>query len=204
MKLLELDVAPYEVVGDSLGKPPIGLSGSKGAGKDSVAAYLMEVRSGMVRLSFADPLKDIMRVLGFTEAQLYDPVEKERVDPFWEASPRTIIQLVGTEALRYQVRQDIWVKLMEREIRTAPDKVTVIPDVRFPNEAEMIRSLGGVVLRVERADNPLAMDSDQHVSERGLPEGMEAAIIKNDGSREDLRETTSREVLPWLERIGVL
>ena len=39
--------------------------------------------------------------------------------------------------------------------RKSPDKNFVIPDVRFENEAKMIRNLGGKICLVRRGPDPL-------------------------------------------------
>jgi hypothetical protein len=56
----------------------------------------------------------------------------------------------------------------------------VVDDVRFDNEADLIRRLGGVVLGLER-DNVLAID---HKSENGVTADL---IYCNDGSAAELR-----------------
>jgi hypothetical protein len=48
----------------------------------------------------------------------------------------------------------IWVSLVKQQLLAHPETDFVIPDVRFENEAEMIRSIGGKLWRVKRGDDP--------------------------------------------------
>jgi hypothetical protein len=61
--------------------------------------------------------------------------------------------------------------------------VLVIPDVRFPNEAERIRDVGGTLWRVVRDVRPVY----GHVSEAGIYDV--DLVLMNDGTRADLRAT---------------
>ena len=108
---------------------------------------------------FAAPLKEIAQKVGFTHDQVYDPKLKNEVDPFWGISPRQFLQMCGTEMFRKVWRDDVWVELARKSIYQLRDLTTTdvldtyivfIPDVRFPNEAEMIKEEGGIVVRVSR------------------------------------------------------
>lgn len=61
----------------------------------------------------------------------------------------------------------------------------VVTDVRFPNEAERIKSLGGQVWEVQR---PGLGSGDAHASETPLPRELVDRVINNDGSLDDLRK----------------
>ena len=54
----------------------IGLAGGKGCGKSSVARIL-ERKYGYEILSFASPIKDMLRAMGLRDSELNDPVLKE-------------------------------------------------------------------------------------------------------------------------------
>ena len=156
--------------------PIIGISGKAGSGKDTCAGFLVD--RGYVRRGFADPLKDAVRaIFGLTDAQLFG-AEKEVVDPFWGKSPRRIMQLLGTEAVRNQIDDDVWIKSMLRFAESSPRPI-VVPDVRFPNEANAILATGGVVWRVER---PGIRSVSPHPSETALDGFTFSHVIKNDGS----------------------
>ncbi len=66
--------------------------------------------------------------------------------------------------------------------------VIVIPDVRFPNEYEAIKDLGGYTFRVSRVvPRDLTIISDDHSSNHVHP-NMHDVAIDNNGSLDDLKE----------------
>ena len=142
----------------------VGLTGRKGCGKSSVANIFRE-RLGYEVISFASPIKDMLRVLGLGDAELNDLIIKEIVLDEYRKSPRELMQLLGTEFGRALVDKNIWVTALEKRID--PDKNYVIDDVRFPNEAAMIHANGGKVVRVYR---PMQEEEaeDSHISEAGI------------------------------------
>ena len=76
------------------------------------------------------------------------------------------MQILGTEFGRELVSPNIWVRALEKRIDDG--KNYVIDDVRFPNEAAMIHSHGGKVVRIYRPSQEEAAAKDKHVSESGL------------------------------------
>ena len=142
----------------------IGLTGKKGCGKSSVAAILSE-KYGYEHISFAKPIKDMLSAIGFTDRQLNDPIEKERVVPEYGKSSRQFMQLLGTEFGRCMIKESIWVTALEKQLIS--DENYVIDDVRFSNEAAMIHANGGKVVRVVRAGQEMGL-VDSHISESGL------------------------------------
>jgi len=77
----------------------------------------------------------------------------------------------------------------------------VIPDVRFPNEAEAILGCGGYVWRIEREGSGLEGDAGQHASETGMDQIECNETIQNDGSVRDL-ENRVRNLLQSLGHIA--
>lgn len=143
----------------------IGITGLAGAGKDTIGDILVTNLSNWQKMSFAEHLKDVASLLfGFDRKMLAgetpeDRTIREQPDKFWsekmgkDFTPRFALQFLGTNLLRNQLHQNIWVDCLERKIVNS-DKNIVITDVRFPNEIEMIRNLGGVIWRVERGERP--------------------------------------------------
>jgi hypothetical protein len=116
---------------------------------------------GFVRDAFAKPLKDVARLLWhFSEEQLYGDL-KEVEDERWKLSPRVAMQLFGTEVGRElfskwmpHVGERFWLThfQLRREtlLKKEPNTNIVVCDVRFPNEAELIKDLGCILVKVIR------------------------------------------------------
>ena len=118
----------------------VGLIGKKGHGKDTFADYLVE-HYGFVKLSFAEPLKKVCKELFLlTDEQLYDPMEKEKVDERWGKSPRQLMQIIGTDILRKYYDEKIWVNLLLKKMEHYKKKNIVICDIRHPNELDLVMS----------------------------------------------------------------
>lgn len=176
--------------GAPLSPPPemprrlIGLTGPAGSGKDAAAAMIPHA----VRCGFADPLYDgLAAILGVSSASLRDRGRKESPVPGIGASPRRLLQTLGTDWGRDLIAPDLWVRIArERWDRAWADGAgtIVVPDVRFTNEAEAIHAAGGEVWRICR---PGVAPVEAHASEAGLPDGMIARVIVNGGALEDLR-----------------
>lgn len=170
----------------------IGLGFKARAGKDTVAAHLVNNYS-FVQESFAYPLKEYIgrQICGFNDKQLYG-AWKETPDPEWGMTPRQMLQLIGTDALRKVVHDDFWIIPMKRKLKEhiRKEQHVVISDVRFVNEINMIRSLGGVVVKVDR-ENPDKISNEKHSSELEL-ENYDAwdFVINNNGTLEELYQNT--------------
>lgn len=170
----------------------IGLGFKARAGKDTVAAHLVS-NYAFVQESFAFPLKEYIgrQICGFNDKQLYG-AWKETIDPEWGMTPRQMLQLIGTDALRKVVHDDFWVIPMKRKLKEhiRNDRHVVISDVRFLNEISIIRSLGGFVVKVDR-EYPDKISNEKHSSELEL-EDYDAwdFTINNNGTLEELYQNT--------------
>lgn len=158
----------------------VGLGYKKRSGKDTAADYLVNVH-GFKKMSWADPLKSACKaVFDWTDDHVYGDL-KEVVDPRWGMTPRHVLQHVGTELFRAWI-PDVWIRSTLLRI-TSEDKV-VIPDVRFPNEAQAVKDAGGIVLLVDR---PYLNIEDSHASEVAMDNyGQWDDILKNDGDFDNL------------------
>lgn len=160
----------------------IGLTGPAGCGKTTAATHLVEDH-GFVRMKFAQALKDMLRAMGLTERQI-EGDEKDIGIPHLGVTPRYLMQTLGTEWGRKCIDGDFWVSVLEPQVREALDQgvSVVIDDVRFDNEAEMIRRLGGTVVFVTGRGG---IDGS-HDSEAGVSRGLFDVTVDNGGTVGDL------------------
>jgi hypothetical protein len=78
---------------------------------------------------------------------------------------RGLLQYFGSEICR-KMQPDCWVRAMIKETRRLHDSdVFVVTDCRFPNEIEVLRTAGDVI--VVRVTRP-GFEGDQHISENAL------------------------------------
>ena len=162
----------------------IGLCGLAGSGKDTVAKILRD-RRGFASVSFAAPIyRAVAAITGLSVEELQDRRVKEAKLPWLDASPRTLLQTLGTEWGRDIVDTDIWIKLAMRE--AAGLRRAVLTDVRFANEARAVKDDGGVVWRVTRPAVVLDGEAAQHSSEAGLPDWLIDDVIDNDAGLDAL------------------
>jgi hypothetical protein len=187
---------------DIANAPIIGITGRAGAGKTTTANWFLRNHKNVIKYSFASPLKTMMyELVRYTlpskwpvKAAEYinNPDLKEQPMPFLAGqTPRRLMQTLGTEWGRMTVAPDFWVRLaqnrVERQLghtfhsREGRTVAAVFDDVRFANEAEMIRDYKGCILRIERPGESAAAG---HVSE-AMPFDADVTIV-NDGSEEDL------------------
>jgi hypothetical protein len=136
----------------------IGITGKKMQGKSTAASRLIHAH-GFALHNFADPLKNMLKAIGLTDAQLYGAEKEIPIDRLGGLTPRHAMQTLGAEWGRDQMGAGFWVKTWTR---TKPGGHIVADDVRFPNEAEAIKSLGGYIVRVIR---PGMESEDSHASE---------------------------------------
>lgn len=164
----------------------LGIAGPAGAGKDTVADYLV-AQHGFVKLAFAGPLKEMLAVAGFAE-----PAEralKEALVPGFDFSWRRAAQALGTEWGRV-LDPAIWTKIIARRIDILSEqrRHVVLSDVRFANEASLIRGLGGSILHLYGRRVDLG-EAAAHVSENGVQYWpSKDHLINNAGSLVELHE----------------
>lgn len=184
----------------------IGVNGLKGAGKDTVGAYLVE-RHGFVRLSFAELLKVSAAALFNITPTEWDEyknrddvtielhVGKGRGSSIIRLTAREFLQRYGTESHRDVFGQDFWVDALLNELeRTDPGRVLrgvrkrerdyVITDARFENELMAIIQLNGFTFQVVRD----VEDGDTHASEVVPDDELITYVVENYGTIEELHE----------------
>lgn len=212
----------------------IGLGGRYGSGKDAFADFLVE-QHGFVKLGMSQPLNAALLTLNpfipvmrgwsldeyfqWAEANEWHPSKDlttyrilHEIVGYTEAKRvpevRRLLQALGTDVGRNMLGEDVWVNAAARTIqqhRSAGSPVA-ITGIRYPNEQQVIKRLGGHLVWIERPlqaqrvlealddaiEHPASQaDVDalvQHSSETSLgPKDFER-IVLNDGSLDDLRQ----------------
>ena len=151
----------------------VGLAGKMGVGKDTVAAMLR--MRGYQRRGFAEPLREelvvalesrtaprgmrpdmavLVRSGRFTRQSVYHKPTANKM--------RSLLQYWGTE-LRRAEDPEYWIKKMD----LSGGGLYVVSDLRFANEADYVRSLGGQVWMITgRQAGWGARTGDGHESEK--------------------------------------
>src|SRR5690606_1097628 len=165
----------------------LGLSGFAGSGKDTVADILVK-NHGFARYGLADPMRQALYTLnpschGVSLAALVDSHgwDGAKRDPFFGPEVRRLLQRFGTEVGREQWGENFWVDLAFEACKHETN--VVIPDVRFPNEAQDVRDRQGQVGRIDR---PGVGPLNGHSSDAGLPAELVDRSIQNNGGLTEL------------------
>lgn len=179
-----------------------------GSGKDTAASLIKKryeelnpsgnnllegTEADVQSAAFADPLKNACQILFGGRRDNYFGTQADKAEPaaFWGnhigkdwGTYRGILQQFGTNVMRHHVHPDFWVYSMQDKIqRCAYEGVDLfmVTDVRFPNEAKMIRELGGKVIHLVYTENknPVTLikpkwwqlwkKAEPHPSEKPLP-----------------------------------
>lgn len=156
----------------------VAFTGYKGSGKTTAAATL-RLRKSFVQLSFAFSIKEMLSVMGLTDAELYGSAKELPCGLLGGKTPRHAMQTLGYEWGRELISEDIWVWVLRKRIikeRRLRNDI-VIDDCRFPNEVEMIHDFGGKVFWIKRAGE----GGDSHESESHIPHLNYDGVIENCG-----------------------
>lgn len=161
------------------------------SGKSTIASILNK-KHGFKVISFAAPIKYtnayLLMKLGYSEAEAYRLAytDKEEVIPELGVTSRYIQQKLGTDWGRNMIADDFWIQIAK--VNILMNERCVVDDLRHPNEALMIRGLGGKIWRVQRDS---ALYSGMHKSE-GLLDNMEFdKTILNDSCLDSLEQVVA-------------
>ncbi len=180
----------------------IALIGKARSGKDTAAMWLVRNRS-YTRLAFADPLK----TLALRVDPIVTPVGGD--DPYrlaecvrdhgWEYAKdaygevRRFLQELGQG--QREIDEDYWLNLMRPKLNSAEawNLPIVVTDVRYRNEAEMLRSRGFKLVRLTRGVPDLGSAS-AHPSETELDNFPTDVTIVNGGGIDALHAMIAAQV----------
>jgi dephospho-CoA kinase len=107
-------------------KKIIGITGSTGSGKDTFCNFVKENYPDVFCFRFSEPLIDVLNIF-------FDGIKKE--DQQWLAV-----------SLRDKFGKDILWKAIKKKIEAAKDGIVLLNGVRYPEEFEGIREMGGKII----------------------------------------------------------
>ena len=162
----------------------IQLSGRKRSGKDWTATAIkheLESHGYSVEvMSFAEPLKDIASIildmplsdLEFaknTDAYL---LESTNSQPEYLTTFRSLLQKLGTEAMKKYFCKSVWYDLLINRIEQSSADYILVPDYRFPEETIP----GALTVRIYSTSVDL---TDNHISETALDNHIFNHVLDN-------------------------
>lgn len=166
----------------------VGIAGPAQSGKSTLAGEfrrLVEFRGQKyAEMPFAGPLKRMLASIGVDISDLSKNVPVAFLDG--RITPRIMMQTLGTEWGR-NLQPDLWLRVWEHELN-ADAAVVTVPDVRFDNEAEMIRSLGGIIIHIVRKPNADMLAVPAHASESGIKRVKGDIIFSNNRGIEKMAQ----------------
>ena len=177
----------------------IGLySPSPQSGKTVVANELQQ--RGWMLVSFAGPLKRMLGV--FLSSAGYDSVQiqsllyedKEKRLPEFGVSTRHLLQTIGTEWGRECISPDVWVDVWRANVMQWLEGGVnvVVDDMRFPNEWDVIKSLGGECWYITRPRTEKY--ETEHASEGALDNHGFDRRLTNNSTLADLQNQVAEEL----------
>lgn len=167
----------------------IGISGKMGSGKSTAIEAMKTLGKPVYVHKFAAPLYQIQEQIYRIIAPVY-----QRPEDF--VKDRKLLQWIGTDWGRETIRESLWIDLWKSRaemIKTKDPTVTLVSDdTRYDNEAEMIHSMGGVVIEITRSDSTQHAVGGEgiknHKSESGISPHLIDYRITNDGTLEEFQE----------------
>jgi len=187
----------------------IGICGKKGSGKDTLANYIMKSLSSKVfstKFHFADAIKESCVLLfGLDPKFIYGRDEDKNAHThfMWENWPcinkpsgkqgpmthREFLQSFGTDFCRH-IKKDIHIDNLLKRIYNksifeddAPMPfMALIADMRFQNEADAIKIIGGINILLTKG-----VDTDNHISENNIffPDSIDLIIHNDNMTKEE-------------------
>lgn len=163
----------------------IGISGPAQSGKSTLAGEfrrLVEFRGlPFHEKPFAGPLKAMLAAAGVDISEQ----GKNIPDARFGATPRVLMQTLGTEWGR-SLNPDCWLNVWRSQLPL--DGWVLVPDVRFDNEADAIRELGGQIIHIVRKQTAEMGAVPAHRSEAGIKRNKSDIIFRNDRGIEKMAQ----------------
>lgn len=166
----------------------IGFTGLAGSGKSTACQMVEEALEDVKRINFKTALiAEIKLTFPLFLVMLADKYD-ESVDWLFENKPpefRAFMQNYGTE-LRRGPNPEYWTDKWKVAVLMNKEYHIVADDVRFLNEAQAVKEVGGVIIRIERTD---LVNTSTHQSETEMAQIEPDFTIKVDkGDHDKLRK----------------
>lgn len=161
------------------------LTGLKQSGKSTISNFLCE-EHGYTRVKFAGPLKAMLHAMGLSDAEIEGSLKEVPSRILCGITPRHAMQTLGTEWGRELIHPKIWTNLWHIEVMrilmlTLKNKV-ICDDLRYINEAKIVKSSGGIIIKIIRP---------------GILQTSHSSEIEMMGIRQDRIITNNRDI-PFL------
>lgn len=179
----------------------IGLTGRYLSGKDTIADHLV-AKYNFRKVGFSDVMYDaVAGLMDITVEEASSPDEFKRyakvsIEKYNEEGKfenglgfftwREFLQRFGTEMGRNVFGQDFWCDMFAKKYLMVPQNL-VIRDVRFNNEANLLKSMELNTSHIWQVIRP-GFEGDSHESELGIHEAYIDADVENTGTIEELLE----------------
>jgi hypothetical protein len=138
----------------------IATHGLAGSGKTTTTNYIVSTYNAL-EYAMARPLKKLCGDLfKLTPEEMEDHKLKETFIPRLNCTPRYILKHIGTELFRDRLKDaapalpygSIWLDLGREWLQEHEEQNQVVSDARFVNEIDMIHSIGGIVIGIDRSE----------------------------------------------------
>lgn len=128
----------------------------------------------MIDYSHLDKIREIIiEEWGFP----IDYESREQIEEFYGReikTPRELMQTIGTDLIRRNIRDDVFIVLLLEKIKKTQRPI-VVADTRLRNERETLMNIGAIMGLVKRKFSEDA--NDNHISENDLGEEDEYDLI---------------------------
>lgn len=182
----------------------LGINGFMRAGKDTFGKILMDIDHEITRVSLADEVKlvfaKLFGITGETDKEIIDKVDALKNETntrirlvtlspdeiLYGTTVRHALRIIGIDIGRDMWDENHWINLVLQKI----SENTIITDVRYENEAKIIKELGGSIVRIHRDSATRAMGT--HASKMYLPDSLVDFEVMNNFSIESLRRSVQQ------------
>lgn len=173
----------------------IGLNGKLKAGKDTTFEVISDLYPFAERISFAEKLKQsAANSLGMSRELMDELKTHENIHitiagttgltsllpsilageaAKWSMTMREFLQRYGTEGHREIFGESFWVDMALPADLDHSDRLLVVTDMRFPNEIDRVKELGGICVKVKR---DVESKFSSHASEQNVDHLMDYTL----------------------------